>query len=87
VFSRTDEEYRPTYELVKQNKMPESETMLGRVLNALFGEGKKGAARTQKIDGAQLPDYQVVRPYLGSAGLQATSEADGWYLKGFTLTK
>jgi hypothetical protein len=87
LFSRTDEEYRPTYELVRQNKMPESETMLAKVLNGLFGEGKRGAARTQKIDGSKLPDYQVVRRYLGDAGLQATSEPEGWYLKGFTLTK
>jgi hypothetical protein len=86
-FSRTDEEYRPTYELVRQNKMPESEGMLARVLNALFGDRKSGAVRTQKIDGSQLPDYQVVRRYLGPAGLQATSEPDGWYLKGFTLSK
>jgi hypothetical protein len=86
-FSRTDEEYRPTYELVRQNKMPESETMLARLLNALFGEGKKGTARRQKIDGSQLPEYQVVRRYLGPAGLQATTEPDGWYLKGFTLGK
>lgn len=86
-FSRTDEEYRPTYELVRQNKMPESEGMLAKVLNALFGDPKSGAVRTQKIDGSQLPDYQVVRRYLGPAGLQATSEQDGWYLKGFTLSK
>ncbi len=45
-FSRTDEEYRPTYELIRQNKMPESESMFARLLNVLFGEGKKGAART-----------------------------------------
>ncbi len=86
-FSRTDEEYRPTYELVRQNKMPESEGMFARLLNALFGEAKKGAVRVQKIDGSQLPDYQVVRRYLGPAGLQATSEPDGWFLKGFTLSK
>jgi hypothetical protein len=86
-FSRTDEEYRPTYELVRQNKMPESETMLARLLNAMFGEGKKGAVRTQRIDGRQLPDYDVVRRYLGPAGLQVTSESAGWFFKGFTLAK
>ena len=85
-FSRTDEEYRPTYELVRQNKMPESEGMMARVLNGLFGEGKKGV-RAQRIDGSQLPEYQIVRRYLGPAGLQASSEPDGWYLKGFTLSK
>ncbi len=86
-FSRTDEEYRPTYELVRQNKMPESETMLARLLNAMLGEGKKGAVRRQRIDGRQLPDYDVVRRYLGPAGLQVTSEPTGWFLKGFTLAK
>jgi hypothetical protein len=87
VFSRTDEEYRPTYELVRQNKMPESESLFAKLLNALFGEGKRGQVRTQKIDGRELPEYQVVRRYLGPAGFQGTSEPDGWYLKGFTLSK
>lgn len=85
IFSRTDEEYRPTYELVRQNKMPESESLLGQLLNMLFGEGKKGAVRHQKIDGSKLPDYEVVRHYLNPAGMQVTAEKDGWFLKGFTL--
>lgn len=84
-FSRTDEEYRPTYELVRQNKMPESESMFARLLNALFGEGKKGATRAQRIDGSQLPEYEAVRQYLDPAALQITSEPEGWFLKGFTL--
>ncbi len=87
-FSRTDEEYRPTYELIRQNKMPESESMLGRLLNGLFGEPKKkGVVRQQKIDGSELPEYDVVRHYLGPAGMQVTAEKDGWFLKGFTLNK
>jgi len=85
IFSRTDEEYRPTYEMVRQNKMPESESLLGQLLNMLFGEGKKGAVRHQKIDGSKLPDYEVVRHYLNPAGMQVTAEKDGWFLKGFTL--
>ncbi len=86
-FSWTAEEYRPTYELVRQNKMPQSETMLARMLNILFGAGEEGATRHQRIDGSKLPEYDVVRPYLGPAGLQATSESTGWYFKGFTLKK
>jgi len=86
-FSRTDEEYRPTYELIRQGKMPQSETMLARVLNAIFATGKKGEFRPQKIDGTQMPDYDVVRRYLGAAGLVVSSEHDGWFFKGFTLKK
>jgi len=87
MFSQTDEEYRPTYELIRQNKMPESETMLARLLNGLFGQGKKGVVRRQKIEGEKLPDYDVVRRYLGPAGMAVTSERDGWFIKGCLLTK
>ena len=34
-----------------------------------------------------LPDYDIVRRYLGPAGMQITAEPNGWFLKGFTLTK
>jgi hypothetical protein len=61
--------------------------MLGRLLNQLFGEGKKGQPRHQEIDGSQLPEYDSVRGYLSPAGLQASSEKDGWFLKGFTIKK
>ncbi len=86
-FSRTDEEYRPTYELIRQGKMPVSETMMGRLLNAMFGEGKKGEVRRQKIDGSELPEFDVVRRYLGPATMTVTSESTGWFLKGFTISK
>ena len=55
LFSRTDEEYRPTYELVRTGQMPQSETVLAQVLNALLGDGKEGVPRKQKIDGTKLP--------------------------------
>lgn len=86
-FSRTDEEYRATYELIQQGKMPQSETLLGRLLNEFLGTGKKGEIRKQRIDGSKLPDYQIVARALGPAGLFAYSEPDGWMLVGFTLKK
>jgi hypothetical protein len=86
-FSRTDEEYRPTYELIRQGKMPESESMLGRILNRLLGSDEDDVLREQKIDGSQLPDFQVVRRYLGPAGLFMRSEQDGWYASGLLLNK
>jgi len=87
VFSRTDEEYRPTYELIRQGKMPESETLFGRMLNATLGPNKKGVVREQKIDGSELPDYQVVRRNLGPAGIFVSSEPEGWFAVGFMLPK
>ncbi|MFW5692642.1 MAG: hypothetical protein ACOCWL_00355, partial [Thermoguttaceae bacterium] len=87
VFSRTDEEYRPTYELIRKGKMPESETLLARILNAGLCTGKRHELREQKIDGSKLPDFGVVRRYLGPAGTVFSSETDGWFIKGALLTK
>jgi hypothetical protein len=86
-FSRTDEEYRPTYELIRAGRMPESESLLGRALNALFGEGDEESLREQKIDGSNLPDFDTVRRYFGPAGLTVHTEDNGWYIVGFSLDK
>ena len=84
-FSLTEEEYRATYELIRQNKLPESESLLARFLNALLGSDEE--TRQQRIDGSKLPDFDVVRRSLGPAGMAVSSEKNGWFLKGFTLTK
>jgi hypothetical protein len=86
-FTRTDDAYRGVYELLRTGRMPESESMFGRLLNSLLGEGKEGVLRTQRIDGSKLPEYDMVRRYLGPAGMTMTTEADGWFLTGFTLSK
>lgn len=86
-FTRTDEAARPSYELIREGKMPQSETMLGRILNTMFAAGKTGAPRKQEIDGSKMPDYEVIRRYLGPSGSYLTSEADGWFIKGVLLTK
>ncbi len=67
--------------------MPESESILGKLLNAVLGEGKEGVPRAPRIDGSKLPDYEAVRRYFGPAGMWATSEENGWFLTGFTLSK
>jgi hypothetical protein len=86
-FSRTDEEYRSVYELIRAGRMPESESLLGKLLNAVLGDGKEGVPRAARIDGSKLPDYEAVRRYFGPAGLFVTSEANGWFISGFTLSK
>ena len=87
VFSRADEEYRPTYELIRQGKMPESETLLGRTLNTIFGIGAEGVLRKQEVDGGKLPEFEVVRRHLGFAGAYGVTEESGWFFKGFMVAK
>ncbi len=89
-FLRTDEAYRPTYELLRQGKMPESETLLGRLLNRMLTQEEdeyEGILREQKIDGQKLPSFEMVRRYLGPAGTLVRSDDDGWFIVGATLSK
>ncbi len=86
-FTRTEESYRATYELIKQNKLPQSETMLARLLNAMFKPQEEGAVRKQAIDGKLLPDYEKVAKYFGAGGVYVQSEKDGWFIVGCLLKK
>ena len=67
--------------------MPQAETLLGQLLNALLGDGKDGAPRKQKIDGRTLPEFDAVSHYFGPAGSFVTSEQNGWFVVGFTMNK
>ena len=86
-FTRTDEAYGPTYELIRQGRMPESESMLGKLLNRMLGPDEDGVLRDQQIDGSQLPEYQAVRRYLGPSGTFVRSEDNGWFASGCLLDK
>jgi hypothetical protein len=89
-FVRTDEAYRPVYELLRQSKMPQSQSMLGKILNRVLTSPEdedEGILREQKIDGRKLPSFEMVRRYFGPAGAVVRSEADGWFLVGATLGK
>jgi hypothetical protein len=87
MFTRTDDAYRQVYELLRAGRMPEAESMFGKLLNAMLGEGKEGVLRTQRIDGSKLPEYDLVRRYFGPAGITVTTEDEGWFVTGFTLNK
>ncbi len=86
-FARTDESYRPTYELIRQGKMPEAKTVLGKLLNRMMGPDEKGILREQQIDGSKMPEFDAVRRYLGPAGMYVQSEENGWFMAGCLLSK
>lgn len=87
LFSRTDEAYRPTYETLRQGKMPESKSMLASLINAIMGQTEDDPPREQMIDADSLPEFEIVRRYLGPTGAYLHTEDDGWFFEGFLLTK
>ncbi len=89
-FGRSDEEFRPTFELIRQGKMPEAKTMLGKFLNNVLTteeEREDGVLREQQIDGSTLPSFEAVRRYFGPHGRVTRSERDGWFITGVMLNK
>jgi hypothetical protein len=84
-FTRTEDAYRPTYELVQQGRMPEAETLLAKLLNRMFGPEEEGELRSPFIDGSKLPPFESVRHYFGPAGVFVHSEDDGWSVGGVLL--
>lgn len=89
-FTRTDEALRPSYELVREGKMPEAQTFFGRLLNRILTtdeEREVDAIRSQKIDGSLLPSFELARRYFGPAARSARSDDDGWLLSGVILSK
>lgn len=86
VFSRSDETYHATYELLRQNRMNESDSLLGRLLKRI--DASQGtASRVQQFDGSRLPEFTALEPYLGPAGVFVESQADGWSITGCLLSK
>lgn len=84
-FSQIAEDYRPTYDLVRMGKMPESQTVLGKILNRLMGPEEKNVLREQKLDGTKLPEFETVRKYLGAAGTYVKTTEHGWFICGCML--
>jgi hypothetical protein len=76
--------------LIRANRMPESESLLGKFLNEVLTtdvEKEEGIHRKQRIDGSLLPDFEMARRYLGPCGRVLRSDNDGWFLTGTILNK
>lgn len=87
MFTRTDDAYQATYELLRQGKMPEAKSLFGKLLNQMMGPEEDGVLREQQIDGSKLPPFENIRQYLGPAGISIRSLDDGWLVSGCLIPK
>jgi hypothetical protein len=87
-FGRGDEEVRPVFEMIRRNRMPESKSMLGKMLNNMLttdADRKSGSPRKQRVDGSSLPEFESVRRYFGPHADVVRSEKDGWFITAAVL--
>ena len=83
-FARTQETIRPTYEMVRQGRMAQSQALLGKILNMVSPDDEPGMRR-QMLDGSTLPEFAKVQHYFGKVGIYGVSEEKGFFIKGFTV--
>ena len=83
-FVRVADYLEPTYVLLRNNQLQQDDTLLGVVLRTLLDEPREGP---QKFNGGQLPQFQLLRRYLGAGGWVGYSLEDGWQISGFALKK
>jgi len=89
-FNRLDEAVRPIYVLLREGRMPESESFFGRLLNELLtspDDQKNQLLREQKVDGSGLPSFELARRYFGPSGRSIRADDDGWFVTGVLLNK
>ncbi|MDR1052931.1 MAG: DUF3352 domain-containing protein [Planctomycetaceae bacterium] len=87
-FSKSDESIEPTYELIRQGKMPQSKAVLGRLINAiLMPDNEEGEIREQEFNWEKLPEFEKVRHAFGPAALYGESVENGFLFEGFLLKK
>ena len=83
-FGRSDEELRPTFDLIREGRMPESKSMMGKLLNNILtteADRKSGIA-AQAADRRREParlrsGAPLLRP---ARGRVVRSEPDGWFI-------
>ena len=86
-FARTHETLRPTYEMIRMDRMAQSQALLAQLLNEFLAPEEETGIRRQIIDGSTLPPFDAVEHYFGTVGIFGVSEEDGYFIKGFTLER
>ena len=84
VFSRTDEAYHSTYELLRRGESLESGSLLGKLVSQAI---EPSDLETPRIDGSKLPPFDQIRPFLGPAGMSVETVDNGWLIRGCLLRK
>lgn len=84
---RSDLSYRVQYELFREGKLPQSQSMMATIMERLTQPKKELRGKEkQQIDGAKLPPFDQIRGYLQPGGMMIESTDDGWVYTGFLLS-
>jgi len=85
--NRTDKAFKMQYELFRQDKLPQSKSMIATILDRLLRPKDEVKQTDQKVKGDRLPTFDKIEGFLMPGGARAHTLADGWSFSGFILAK
>ncbi len=86
-INRSDKAFRMQYELFRQDKLPQSKSMLATILDRILRPKDELKNVNQRVKGDKLPPYEVVQEFFMPGGSRIHTEPDGWSFQGFILGK
>lgn len=86
-ISRSDRAFRMQYELFRQDKLPQSQSMLATLLDRILRPKDELKNVSQDVKGDKLPPFDAIRDFLMPSGSRITTQPDGWSYQGFVLAK
>lgn len=89
-FRRLAEAYRINFELARQNKVGESDTIILRLIRSLLTQDEEEddtKSESKKIDGTKLPPFNAIEKKLGFSGYRVYTRDDGWMIYSVVLPK
>lgn len=83
---RTSLAYRVPYELFREGKLMESQSMLASILDRLLQNETEMRIKEQKLSGSKLPPFNQISHFLQPSGLMVRSTPNGWEFGSVMLT-
>ena len=87
-FGRVDRILELNYSMLQKGELPNTQSIIGRVLNELVSANVDVDGDGVKFDLQKLPaDYSEIAKYLGTVGFVLEDEQSGWRITGCVLKK
>lgn len=84
---RVEKSFEMQYELFRQDKLPQSRSMMASLADRLLRPKQSEKNETQKVKGDLLPAFSEVKGFLMPSGMVVQSESTGWRIQSFVLSK
>ena len=75
---RTSLAYRVQYELFRQGKLRQSQSMLASLLDRLLQNNDEMQSKEQRLSGSKLPPFEQIAHFLQPSGLMVRTTDSGW---------